>query len=89
MTRPPDLAIVVPLRNPKGWCPMITVPMWLFASLCAVAGLAALAATAALARAQHLVDRILDDELAPPPLHGRHAILGDQEAADRADRGQP
>lgn len=42
---------------------MITVPMWMFTTLCALAGLSLLAAVGAWLRAQRTVDQILADEL--------------------------
>lgn len=62
---------------------MITVPLWLFATLCATAGLALLGLAAALARAQHHLDHLLEEELGPRP-----PWVGDQEQADRDERGQ-
>jgi hypothetical protein len=56
-----------PQGQTKGWCDVITVPLWVFATLCGVAGLALLGLAAALARAQRTVDRILADELGPRP----------------------
>jgi hypothetical protein len=54
---------------------VITVPVWLFAALCVAVAVLTVVAVLAPLRAERRVDRILDEELAPPPL--------------RVDRGRP